>query len=108
MNLGIKNPLPLKEERAEEQRSLFRCYTKELEEKTGGEGVVSAKLKVAAALAATGVLSEIANYPVRNTLLLSFLKSTPHVERMDQITTDHKFEEVVESAKTAAVLVLVY
>src|ERR1700722_14407856 len=73
-------------------------------------GVVSAKLDAATALAASGALPENVNYAVKSSLLLSFLESTPEVSAKlkEANTKEIKFEEVVEKAKQAAVLVLVY
>ncbi len=73
-------------------------------------GVVSAKLDAAVALAASGALPENVNYAVKSSLLLSFLESAPEVSAKlkDVNSKEIKFEEVVEKAKEAAVLVLVY
>jgi hypothetical protein len=55
-------------------------------------------------------LPENVNYAVKSSLLLSFLESVPEVS--DKLkapnTADEKFEDVVQSAQDAAVLVLVY
>ncbi|HEV2435157.1 MAG TPA: trypsin-like peptidase domain-containing protein [Verrucomicrobiae bacterium] len=73
-------------------------------------GIVSAKLDAGAALAATGALPENVNYAVKSSFLLSFLESVPDVaaKLKKPNTADEKFEEVVKSAQSAAVLVLVY
>ncbi len=73
-------------------------------------GAVAAKLNVAAALATSGALPENVNYAVNSSLLLSFLESVPEVaaKLKEPSTKDCKFEDVVESAEKAAVLVLVY
>jgi S1-C subfamily serine protease len=73
-------------------------------------GVVSAKLNAAAALSASGALPENVNYAVKSGYLLSFLESVPDVSAklMEANAQEIKFEEVVENAKQAAVLVLVY
>ena len=73
-------------------------------------GIVSAKLDASAALAASGALPENVNYAVKSSLLLSFLESVPAVSASLKapVTADRKFEDVVKSAKAAAVLVLVY
>jgi TPR repeat protein len=73
-------------------------------------GVVAAKLSAQAALATSGVLPENVNYAVKSTLLLSFLESVPEVAARlkEPRTKDRKFEDVVQSAEKAAVLVLVY
>jgi len=73
-------------------------------------GVVSAKLSAAAALATSGALPENVNYAVKSSLLLSFLESVPEMaaKLKDPNTKDRKFEDVVNSAEQAAVLVLVY
>ena len=73
-------------------------------------GVVSAKLNAAAALAASGSLPENVNYAVKSSYLLSFLESVPDVSAKlkEANVKEIKFEEVVERAKQAAVLVLVY
>ena len=73
-------------------------------------GVVSAKLNAAAALASSGSLPENVNYAVKSGYLLSFLESVPDVSAKlkEANGKEIKFEEVVERAKQAAVLVLVY
>jgi hypothetical protein len=73
-------------------------------------GVVAAKLNVAAALATSGALPENVNYAVKSSFLLSFLESVPEVaaKLKEPNTKDRKFEDVVQSTKQAAVLVLVY
>ena len=73
-------------------------------------GIVSAKLDVATALAASGSLPENVNYAVKSSFLLSFLESVPDVAKKlkEPNTKDEKFEDVVKSAQAAAVLVLVY
>jgi S1-C subfamily serine protease len=73
-------------------------------------GIVSAKLDASAALAASGALPENVNYAVKSSLLLSFLESVPAVSAKLKAssTADRKFEDVVKSAQSAAVLVLVY
>ena len=76
-------------------------------------GVVSAKLSAWAALASSGALPENVNYAIKSSYLLSFLESVPDVanklkEPNSLQTATPKFEDVVKSAKQAAVLVLVY
>ena len=73
-------------------------------------GVVSAKLSARAALAASGSLPENVNYAVKSSFLLGFLESVPAVTAKLQEPNgkDGKFADVVEQAKEAAVLVLVY
>ena len=73
-------------------------------------GVVSAKLNAAAALAASGALPENVNYAVKSSFLLSFLESVPDVANKlkEPVSAERKFDEVVQSAQSAAVLVLVY
>ena len=73
-------------------------------------GVVSAKLNAAAALAASGALPENVNYAVKSSFLLSFLESLPEVSAKlkEPISAERKFDDVVQSAQSAAVLVLVY
>ena len=73
-------------------------------------GVVSAKLNAAAALSASGALPENVNYAVKSSYLLSFLESVPDVSAKlkEANGKEIKFEEVVEKAKQAAVLVLVF
>jgi hypothetical protein len=50
------------------------------------------------------------NYAVKISFLLSFLESVPEVSARlkPPATADRKFEDVVKSAQSAAVLVLVY
>jgi serine protease Do len=73
-------------------------------------GIVSAKLDASVALAASGALPENVNYAVKSSLLLSFLESVPDVSSKLKAPNiaDRKFEDVVNSAQAAAVLVLVY
>jgi S1-C subfamily serine protease len=73
-------------------------------------GIVSAKLDARAALAATGALLENVNYAIKSSFLLSFLESVPDVSAKlkEPNTQPKKFEDVVQSAQQAAVLVLVY
>jgi S1-C subfamily serine protease len=73
-------------------------------------GVVSAKLDAATALAASGALPENVNYAIKSSFLLSFLESVPEVaaKMKEPGTKEQKFEDVVQSAEQAAVLVLVY
>jgi len=73
-------------------------------------GVVSAKLNAAAALKSSGSLPENVNYAVKSGYLLSFLESVPEVSAKLKGVDGKEiiFEEMVERAKQAAVLVLVY
>lgn len=73
-------------------------------------GVVSAKLSAKAALSTSGELPENVNYAVKSSFLLGFLESVPEVaaKLKEPNTKDVKFADVVEQAKEAAVLVLVY
>ncbi|MGO8930472.1 MAG: trypsin-like peptidase domain-containing protein [Limisphaerales bacterium] len=81
-----------------------------VDERGNAVGVVAAKLSAQAALATSGALPENVNYAVKSTLLLSFLESVPEVaaKLKEPRTKDRKFEDVVQSAEKAAVLVLVY
>ncbi len=73
-------------------------------------GVVTAKLNAAAAMTTSGTLPENVNYAVKSSFLLSFLESVPDVaaKLKEPNTKDRQFEDVVQSAEQAAVLVLVY
>jgi S1-C subfamily serine protease len=73
-------------------------------------GVVSAALSARAALATSGALPQNVNYAVKSSFLLSFLESVPEVSAKlkEPNTKDMKFDDVVDQAKEAAVLVLVY
>ena len=73
-------------------------------------GVVSAKLSARAALDATGSLPENVNYAVKSSFLLSFLESVPDVSSKlkEPVSTERKFDAVVQAAQSAAVLILVY
>jgi TPR repeat protein len=73
-------------------------------------GIVSAKLSAQAALDATGALPENVNYAVKSSFILGFLESMPDVSAKlkEPNSQDEKFEDVVKSAQSAAVLVLVY
>jgi hypothetical protein len=73
--------------------------------------VVSAKLSARAALAASRASPENVNYAINpDTSGLSFLESVPEVSAKlkEPNTKERKFEDVVEDAEQAAVLVLVY
>ena len=50
------------------------------------------------------------NYAVKSSFLLSFLESVPDVANKlkEPVSAERKFDEVVQSAQAAAVLVLVY
>jgi serine protease Do len=73
-------------------------------------GVVSGKLNPKATLYTSGSLPENVNYAVKSSFLLGFLESVPEVaaKLKEPNATDMKFDDVVEQAKEAAVLVLVY
>ncbi len=73
-------------------------------------GIVSAKLSAQAALDATGALPENVNYAVKSSFILGFLESVPDISAKlkEPNSQDEKFEDVVKSAQSAAVLVLVY
>jgi TPR repeat protein len=73
-------------------------------------GIVSAKLSAQAALSTSGQLPENVNYAVKSSFLLSFLESVPEIAAKvkEPNTKDMKSADVVERAKEAAVLVLVY
>jgi len=81
-----------------------------VDEKGNVVGIVSAKLDASAAFASTGSLPENVNYAVKSSLLLSFLESVPDVDAKLKApnTMNENFEDVVQSARGAAVLVLVY
>jgi len=73
-------------------------------------GIVSAKLSASAALKASGELPENVNYAVKSSFLLSFLESVPELASKLKApnTSDLALTDVVEKAKAATVLVLVY
>ncbi len=73
-------------------------------------GVVSARLSARESLAASGALPENVNYAVKSSFLLAFLESVPELSAKlkEPNAKDMKFGEVVDQAKQAAVLVLVY
>ncbi len=81
-----------------------------VDERGNAVGVVSASLSTKAALATSGALPQNVNYAVKSSFLLSFLESVPEVaaKLKEPNAKDMKFDEVVEQAKEAAVLVLVY
>ncbi len=81
-----------------------------MDERGNVVGVVSAKLNAATALSASGSLPENVNYAVKSGYLLSFLESVPEVSAKlkEANAKGIKFKEVVEQAKQAAALVLVY
>ncbi|MCX6929091.1 MAG: tetratricopeptide repeat-containing serine protease family protein [Verrucomicrobia bacterium] len=73
-------------------------------------GVVSAKLSARAALKTSGALPENVNYAVKSSFLLGFLESVPEVptKLKEPLSAERKFDDVVQTAQQAAVLVLVY
>ena len=73
-------------------------------------GVVSAKLNARAALLSSGALPENVNYAVKSSFLLSFLESVPEISAKlkETNTKERKFDDVVNDAEKAAVLVVVY
>ena len=73
-------------------------------------GVVSGKLSARATLSTSGSLPENVNYAVKSSFLLGFLESVPEVaaKLKEPNAKDTKFDDVVEQAKEATVLVLVY
>src|SRR5207245_6881255 len=73
-------------------------------------GIVSAKLDAFVALSRSGALPENVNYAVKSSFLLGFLESVPTVAARlkEPNAKDMKFDDVVEQAKEATVLVLVY
>ena len=73
-------------------------------------GIVSATLSAKAALATSGALPQNVSYAVKSSFLLGFLESVPEVaaKLKEPNAKDMKFDDVVEQAKEAAVLVLVY
>jgi uncharacterized protein len=73
-------------------------------------GVVSGKLNPKATLFTSGSLPENVNYAVKSSFLLGFLESVPEVaaKLKEPNAKDTKFDDVVEQAKEATVLVLVY
>ncbi len=75
-----------------------------------GQGAGARPPCASVALAASGALPENVNYAVKSSLLLSFLESAPEVDARLKApnTKDESFEQVVQSAQGAAVLVLVY
>ena len=73
-------------------------------------GIVAGKLSAKATLLTSGELPENVNYAVKSSFLLGFLESVPELSAKlkEPNTKDVKFADVVEQAKEAAVLVLVY
>jgi len=73
-------------------------------------GVVSATLSAKAALMTSGALPQNVSYAVKSSFLLGFLESAPEVaaKLKEPNAKDMKFDYVVEQAKEAAALVLVY
>ena len=73
-------------------------------------GIVSGKLSAKATLSTSGSLPENVNYAVKSSYLNSFLESVPEVaaKLKEPNAKDTKFDDVVEQAKEATVLVLVY
>jgi S1-C subfamily serine protease len=73
-------------------------------------GIVSAKLGVSTTAVSSDVLPENVNYAVKSSYLLGFLESMPELSAnlLPPNTKDAKFEDVVQTAENAAVLVIVY
>jgi TPR repeat protein len=73
-------------------------------------GVLSAMLSMKAALATSGAFPQNVSYAVKSSFLLSFLESVPEIaaKLKEPNAKDMKFDDVVEQAKEAAALVLVY
>ncbi len=73
-------------------------------------GVVAAKLNAATAFATSGALPENVNYAVKSSFLLGFLESVPEIAEklIAPVVKQQKFEDIVDSAQKATVLVLVY
>jgi uncharacterized protein len=73
-------------------------------------GVVCGTLSAKEALSRSGALPQNVNYAVKSSFLLGFLEAVPEVaaKLKEPNTKDMKFADVVEQAKEAAVLVLVY
>jgi serine protease Do len=73
-------------------------------------GVVAAKLNAKTALETSGSLPENVNYAVKSSFVLSFRESVPDVvDTLKELgTIECRFEDVADSARKAAVLVLVY
>jgi TPR repeat protein len=73
-------------------------------------GVLSATLSMKAALATSGAFAQNVSYAVKSSFLLGFLESVPEMaaKLKEPNAKDIKFDDVVEQAKEAAVLVLVY
>ena len=81
-----------------------------MDERGNVVGIVSATLSAKAALATSGALPQNVSYAVKSSFLLGFLESAPEVaaKLKEPNAKDMKFDDVVEEAKEAAVLVLVY
>jgi len=73
-------------------------------------GVLSAMLSMKAALATSGAFPQNVSYAVKSGFLLGFLESVPELaaKLKEPNAKDMKFDDVVERAKEATVLVLAY
>jgi TPR repeat protein len=73
-------------------------------------GVLSAMLSMKAALATSGAFPQNVSYAVKSSFLLYFLESVPEIaaKLKEPNAKDMKFDDVVEQAKEATALVLVY
>jgi TPR repeat protein len=73
-------------------------------------GVLSATLSMKAALATSGAFPQNVSYAVKSSFLLGFLESVPEIaaKLKEPNAKDMKFDDVVEQAKEATALVLVY
>lgn len=73
-------------------------------------GVLSAMLSMKAALATSGAFPQNVSYAVKSSFLLGFVESVPEIatKLKEPNAKDMKFDDVVERAKEATVLVLVY
>ena len=81
-----------------------------VEERGNVVGVVSAKLNARAALLSSGSLPENVNYAVKSSYLLSFFESVPEISAKlkEPNAKERKFDDVMNDAEKAAVLVVVY
>ena len=81
-----------------------------MDERGNVVGVLSAMLSMKAALATSGAFPQNVSYAVKSSFLLGFLESVPEMtaKLKEPNAKDMKFDDVVEQAKEATALVLVY
>lgn len=74
-------------------------------------GITSAQLDAGKTIKITGSLPQNVNYAVKSSFALAFLETVPEIaSKLKELHTgpEHKFEDIVQEAQQAAVMVLIY